>query len=588
MAVSLGNWVLALDGSSLPERELVGGKAWSIARMGRLGLNVPPSIVISTEACAAYMENGDWPDSLADELKKGLSWLEEQTGRSFGKGPSPLLLSVRSGAPISMPGMMDTILNLGINAETEKVLADECGDPAFAKDTHRRFIDLFANVVLKAVFDPLDPGLNPDDWRSVVKEASGEEVPADVEQQLTAAITAVFESWNTRRAKRYRKHHDIPDSLGTAVAVQAMVFGNMDDQSGTGVLFTRNPLTGEDKPYGEYLPRAQGEDVVSGKHTPQPLEKMKESVEGAYEELLEAAETLERENGDVQDIEFTIEKGRLYLLQSRSAKRAPNAAARIAVDLVREGKIKPEEALDRVTAEQARTLLSARLADDAADSATVLAEGEGASPGVGTGVIVGDSDEVEKRAEAGEAVILVRKTTSPDDVHGMISAKAIATELGGTTSHAAVVSRALGRPCVVGCGEGSLTDLVGRTVTVDGSLGKVFDGELDVILPDERDDEVLSQLVDWAVDVSPVKVVTEAPAGTDVVDLDEMEGIEGPENLPGIIAGLKGVKTIRLTTAMDDEAVAAAIDAGIEMIVAKPTLPVLLSAVHGLRKKQRT
>lgn len=588
MARSLGNWVLALDGSSLPDRDLVGGKAWSIARMGRLGLNVPPSIVVSTEACAAYMERGDWPDGLAGELKKGLSWLEEQTGRRFGKGPSPLLVSVRSGAPISMPGMMDTILNLGINDEIEKVLADECGDPAFAKDTHRRFIDLFASVVMKAVFDPLDPSGIPGDWRAVIKDATGEDVPGDVEQQLTSAITAVFESWNTRRAKRYRKHHNIPDSLGTAVAVQAMVFGNMDDRSGTGVVFTRNPLTGEKKPYGEYLPRAQGEDVVSGKHTPQPLEKMKESVQAAYEELLTAAEILERENGDVQDIEFTIEKSRLYLLQSRSAKRAPYAAARIAVDLVREGKISPEEALDRVTAEQVRTLLSPRLAEGAADSATVLAQGEGASPGVGTGVVAGDSDEVEKRAEAGEAVVLVRKTTSPDDVHGMISAKAIATELGGTTSHAAVVSRALGRPCVVGCGEDSLTGLVGQTVTVDGTLGKVFEGELDVFMPDERDDEILSQLLDWAENVSPIKVVTKAPSSLNTVDLDEIEGIGDPEKLPGIIAGLGRVNAIRLSTAMADDAVIAAIEAGIELIVANPALPILLSAIHVRRKAQKS
>lgn len=584
MAISLGKWALALDGSDLPDKKLIGGKAWSIARMGRLGLTVPPAFVITTEACTAYMENGDWPEGLDDDIKKGLAWLEEQTERSFGKGPSPLLVSVRSGAPISMPGMMDTILNLGTNDETEAALAEECGSPAFAKDTHRRFIDLFANVVLKVVFDPLDPEKSPGDWRKAISDAAGEEVPADVHDQLRAAVRAVFDSWNTRRAKRYRKHHDIPDSLGTAVAVQAMVFGNMDEQSGTGVLFTRNPLTGAHEPYGEYLPRAQGEDVVSGKFTPQPLEKMKEAVDGAYEALLEAAETLERENGDVQDIEFTIEKSRLYLLQSRAAKRAPAAAAQIAVDLAREGKISPEEALDRVTAEQARILLSPRLAEGAAEGATELASGEGASPGVGTGVVVGDSDDAEKRAEAGEDIILVRKTTSPDDVHGMIAAHAIATEQGGTTSHAAVVGRALGRPCVVGCGDGTLVPLVGKTVTVDGSLGKVFDGALDVITPDERDEDVLAQLVDWAVEASPIQVVPDSPSDIDVVDLDEVDGIEEPENLPDILRGLEGAKAIRLSTAMDDEAVAAAIDAGIEIIVARPTLPVLLSAVHKRRK----
>lgn len=587
MAKSLGRWILALDGSGLPGRELIGGKAWSIARMGRLGLNVPPSIVITTEACAAYMDNGDWPEGLGGELEKGLAWLEEQTGRTFGKGPNPLLVSVRSGAPISMPGMMDTILNLGINDVTESALSEECGDPAFAKDTHRRFIDLYASVVLKAVFDPLDAGKTPADWREVIKTAAGADVPVNVQEQLNTSVKAVFDSWNTRRAKRYRQHHNIPDSLGTAVVVQAMVFGNMNDQSGTGVLFTRNPLTGEQKPYGEYLPHAQGEDVVSGSHTPQPLEKMKETVSRAYEDLLAAAETLERENGDVQDIEFTIERGCLYLLQSRSAKRAPYAAARIAVDLAREGKIEPAEALDRVTPEQARTLLSPRLAEGAADRATVLAEGEGASPGVGVGMVVDDPDEAEKRAASGEAVILVRKTTSPHDIHGMISAKAIATEMGGTTSHAAVVGRALGRPCVVGCGEGSLLSLVGKTVTVDGGLGKLFAGELDVITPDERDDEIFSQLVDWAVDASPIKVVPDAPAGVDIVDLDGVEGIEDAEKLPGILSGLKGAKAIRLSTAMEDDAIAAALEAGIQMIVAKPTLPTLLAAVHARRRQQK-
>ncbi len=578
MAKSLGKWILALDGTSLPDRDLIGGKAWSIARMGRLGLRVPPSIVITTEACTAYLLEGGWPDGLDEEITEGLAWLEAATGRQFGRGPSPLLVSVRSGAPVSMPGMMDTILNLGINDDTEAALAKECGDEVFARDTHRRFIDLYATVVLKAVFDPLDPDKAPSEWRESVKQSSGY-VPSDVHEQLKSSVKAVFDSWNTRRAKRYRKHHGIPDHLGTAVT-----WFYMDDKSGTGVLFSRNPLTGEKVPYGEYLPRAQGEDVVSGKSTPKPLESMRETAPQAHDELLIAAETLERENGDVQDIEFTVERGHLYLLQSRSAKRAPYAAVRIAVDMAREEKLDPREALMRVTAEQARILLSPRLAEGAADGASVLAEGEGASPGIGMGTVVGDADEAETRSDSNEDVVLVRQTTSPNDVHGMISATAVATEQGGSTSHAAVVSRALGRPCVVGCGDGKLMSLVGKKVTVDGSLGKIFEGELEVVVPDEEDEEILSQLVDWARKYSPIKVVTSPPANTDIVDLDEIEGIEKPENLAGIIRGLQGAHAITLSTAMGQEAVAAAIDAGIEVIVARPALPILLEAIHVSKK----
>ena len=315
--VQQGPRVLRLDGGVVPQRALIGGKAWSIARMQALGLNVPPAFVITTDACRQCLDDGALPPELHAEIDEGMAWLEAQSGRRFGGGPSPLLVSVRSGAPISMPGMMDTVLNLGINDATQALLGRECGDDAFAADTRRRFRDLYSGIVLKA-----------QDGEGVI--------PDDVRAQLHGAIEAVFRSWNSRRARRYRDHHGIAHTLGTAVTVQAMVFGNMDERSGTGVLFSRNPLSGDAAPYGEYLARAQGEDVVSGQHTPLPLASMGDENAAALLALLDAAKLLEREAGDAQDIEFTVERGTLYLLQTRVAKRSPRAAVRIAVDMVRE------------------------------------------------------------------------------------------------------------------------------------------------------------------------------------------------------------------------------------------------------------
>ena len=270
MTIEFGTWTLGLDGGEPPSRELIGGKAWSVARMRALGLNVPPAFVVTTRACAAYLATGATPQSLEGEIAAAITWLEAQTSRRFGRGPHPLLVSVRSGAPVSMPGMMDTVLNLGMNDETEHALAAECGDPTFARDTHRRFLDLYARIVLKTGELELDADGDPARWRDTISAAGGS-VSIDAHEQLHAALRAVFDSWNSRRARRYRQHHGIPETLGTAVTVQAMAFGNLDDRSGTGVLFSRNPLTGEAAPYGEYLPRAQGEDVVSGKFTPRPL-----------------------------------------------------------------------------------------------------------------------------------------------------------------------------------------------------------------------------------------------------------------------------------------------------------------------------
>jgi len=568
-------WTVLLDGSSLPDRALIGGKAWSVARMRALGLQVPPAFVITTEACVAFLENGTFPEGLMAEIDAGLDWLNQSTGRTFGATAKPLLLSVRSGAPISMPGMMDTVLNLGINDATEQALAGETGLPHFARDTHRRFLELYASIVLKAPVE-LEREADPAAWHKAIA-ANGQEVPAAAHDCLTGAVRAVFESWNTRRARRYREHHGIPHDLGTAVTVQAMVFGNLDERSGTGVVFSRNPLTGERKPYGEYLQRAQGEDVVSGKYTPLSLQAMKELEPAAHDELLVATERLEQENGDMQDIEFTVQTGKLYLLQSRSAKRAPDAAVRTAVDMVDEGMIDIDKALSRVSGEQVKALLLPRLKDDVAAATSVVAKGEGACPGVACGVIVLDPEEAERRAAGGEAIILMRATTSPDDLHGMIAARAIITEQGGSTSHAAVVSRALGRPCVVGIGAGHGLG-PGAHVTVDGGAGAVFAGELPVEVPDEEHDPRLSRLIEWARARSPVKVIrmAEGESVAGAVDIDERLGGGDTEALPEL---LKGVSVARGLALSSPDAARAARAQGVHTIITEPVLPALLAVI---------
>ena len=578
MARELGRWTLALDGTDLPDKTLIGGKAWSLARMRALGLAVPPAFVITTKACAAYLAEGVAPTELAAELRVGIAWLEAQTQQHFGGEAHPLLVSVRSGAAISMPGMMDTVLNLGFNARTANGLAREADDPEFARDTERRFLDLYARIVLRATLGEGAPAADITALKAKILEASGQAVPEDPYAQLAGAVSAVFESWNSRRARRYREHHQIPHDLGTAVTVQAMVFGNLDAQSGTGVLFSRNPLTGEPVPYGEYLARAQGEDVVSGRFTPQPLSAMAGAMPKLHAELLAAAAVLERENGDVQDIEFTVQRGRLFLLQSRSAKRAPRAAVRFAVDMVREGWISEETALSRVSAEQVRVLLSPRLADGAALAATVLAEGEAACQGVGVGSIVTSSEEAERQAGAGNPVVLARETTSPDDVHGMLVARAVITEQGGATSHAAVVSRALGVPCIVGCGKGVVLALQGQRVTVDGGSGRVYAGVLAVVAPDESADPMLCELITWAERRSPLRVLGEdAPLPMSCFDLDTIKGGEDPAQLAALIVGQRCVRGGAITT---DAGVAAARAAGVEIIVARQRLPVLLAAIQ--------
>ncbi|MDX6700109.1 MAG: pyruvate, orthophosphate dikinase, partial [Baekduia sp.] len=436
--------VVLLDAGTTHDRETIGNKGASVARMLGLGLPVPPAFALPIDECRRYHANGGrLDDDVWQDVLAGLADLEQRTGRRLGDPGAPLLVSVRSGAAVSMPGMMDTILNLGMTEAVEAGLARLAGDADFARRTHVRFCHEFGHTVHGADLDPPAGDAVASDVCAAVLEDTGATVPAEPLEQLRAAIHAVFESWSSRRAVAYRRHWGIPEDGGTAVIVQAMVFGNLGAGSGTGVLFTRDPLSGEPEPYGEWLPGGQGEDVVSGTHDCLPLSALRDELGDVHGRLLAAGALLERENGDVQDIEFTVEAGRLFLLQTRAAKRSPAAALRTAVDLAREGAIDEATALARVTPEQLASVLAPRLSDATVAGAEVLARGTPACPGVAGGVVVPDADAAE--AAAGETV-LVRPTTSPEDVAGMIAARAVVTERGGSTSHAAVVSRALGRP----------------------------------------------------------------------------------------------------------------------------------------------
>jgi pyruvate,orthophosphate dikinase len=430
-------------------------------------------MVLTIAGGRAYRERGAQSAPIWDALIREMGVLEQETGRRFGGAQRPLLVSVRSGGARSMPGMMDTILNLGWSDAVQAALAKESGDPAFAAGLRARFEREFRATVLGDAQGAVPPG------------------PAE---QLRLAVLAVLASWDSPRAKAYRRHHGLSEDGGTAVTVQAMVFGDLGARSGTGVLFTRNPLTGARRPFGEWLARAQGEDVVSGRFTPEPLEQMRPLLPEAHDQLLAAAGRLEADGRDVQDIEFTVEAGRLWLLQTRRAKRSPRAAVRIAVDLCREGLITPQEALERVTPDQVRALLQPQLDPAALAGARLLARGEPASPGFACGRVVTDPDVATALGDD-EDLILVREATSPEDIHGMIAARGVLTATGGATSHAAVVSREMGTPCVVGCGAGVLA-LEGRTVTVDGAAGQVFEGRLAVVAADRRDPDLaaLAQL----------------------------------------------------------------------------------------------
>jgi pyruvate,orthophosphate dikinase len=547
--------------------------------MTSLGLPVPPAFVVTTDGFRHFYRTGEMTDDLRAEVLEGVVELERSTGRRFGAGDSPLLLSVRSGAAISMPGMMDTVLNLGMTDAVEEALSTESGDASFARDTHYRFLELFIDIVLGR-----DPHVHHRDSPSDVRASVSEAVPEvawDPVGQLMASVEAVFKSWYSRRARRYRAHQGIPDELGTAVTVQAMVFGNLGDDSGTGVLFTRNPLTGAREVYGEYLRRAQGEDVVSGRVTPQPLSDLAAHNAALHAELLAAADKLEQANLEVQDVEFTVQRGRLYLLQSRTAKLAPEAALRSSIDLVNEGKLSLEAAVRRLSPTQARSLVAPRLRPLDPDVLPV-ASGESACAGVGIGLVVNDPDRAVALAADGVEVVLARPTTSPEDLRGMLAARAVVTDEGGSTSHAAVVSRALGLPCVVGCGPASLAEHVGKVVTVDGATGTVYSGALPVLVPQEDDSEALGTVIRWARALSPIQVTPSADglSTDDIVDLSTVPGGLDPEKVAGVIAGLPPTRAIGGGAAGSPEAVAAAIDAGIVRIVTNPVLPALLAAVH--------
>ncbi|HHX50168.1 MAG TPA: pyruvate, phosphate dikinase, partial [Clostridia bacterium] len=511
------------------QKMLLGGKGANLAEMTNIGLPVPPGLTITTEACKAYIEGqGEFPDGLLEELRMKLKAVEEAAGKTFGDAENPLLVSVRSGAPVSMPGMMDTILNLGLNNATVEGLIKSTGDERFALDCYRRFIQMFSDVVLgiehyqfenvleewkKKRQYQYDYQLSGDDLRQIVtkymeivKTKSHKEFPQDPMEQLVLAVKAVFDSWNNQRAIVYRKINRIPDELGTAVNVQVMVFGNMGDDCGTGVAFTRNPSTGENEIYGEYLINAQGEDVVAGIRTPQPIKKLEQEMPRVYQEFVRICQLLEEHYHDMQDIEFTIERGRLYILQTRAGKRTAAAAIRIAVEMVREGAITKEEALLRIDPAQLDQLLHRRI--DPVATVDLLAQGLPASPGAASGKVVFSADEAEQLGQQGEKVILVRTETTPDDIHGIVMSQGILTSRGGMTSHAAVVARGMGKPCVCGCesikidyraglfkvGDRIIRD--GEVVSIDGATGRVMAGEIPMIEPSLSKE--FNDLLDWA------------------------------------------------------------------------------------------
>jgi pyruvate,orthophosphate dikinase len=540
--------VFDFDEPSGGGRELLGGKGVGLAEMTLMGLPVPAGFTITTDACRAYMEAGDLPDGLGDEIAEHVRRLEEKTSKRFGDHDDPLLVSVRSGAAVSMPGMMDTILNLGLNDEAVEGLAARTGNRRFAFDSYRRLLQMFGEVVdgigahrfedglseLKAERAArLDTDLDADDLERLVETFKEiyPSFPQDPREQLRRAVRAVFDSWETPRAQVYRRANDIADDLGTAVNVVQMVFGNKGDHSGTGVAFTRNPSTGANELYGEFLANAQGEDVVAGIRTPQPVESMADVLPAAYEQLLETLRKLEEHYRDVQDVEFTVEDDKLYMLQTRSAKRTGAAALKAASDMVDEGLITREEAVTRIDPAQLDQLLHPMIDRSAAPEP--VARGLNASPGAASGAIVFDADTAVERG-ASEHVILVRFETTPDDIHGMIAAQGILTVHGGMTSHAAVVARGMGKPCVAGCEGlelgGGVARLGGKelhegdVITIDGGTGVVYLGEIELVAPQLNED--FETILRWADELRRLKVRANADTPEDAARAREF-GAEG-------------------------------------------------------------
>lgn len=521
-------------------KNLLGGKGANLAEMTKMGLPVPQGFTITTETCNYFLEHGEYPSGFELELNEKLDELEHQMKKTFGGKSNPLLVSVRSGARVSMPGMMDTILNLGLNDETVEGLIEKTQNPRFSYDSYRRFVTMFANVVLGVGHDhfehalenakkikgvEFDSEMSADDWKklvgeykTIVKEKTGHDFPEDPKLQLKLAIEAVFKSWNNKRAITYRNMHGFPHNMGTAVNIQSMVFGNMGESSGTGVAFTRNPSTGEKEFYGEYLTNAQGEDVVAGIRTPEELSNLRERMPRIYDELVDIQKMLEDHYRDMQDIEFTIENEHLYLLQTRCGKRTVKAAIRIAIEMVKEGIISEREALMRVDANQLTILLHPSV-DESVDY-EVLAKGLPASPGAAVGKVVFTADDAYNATDNGEKVILVRKETSPDDIHGMHAAQGILTSTGGMTSHAAVVARGMGKTCIAGCKDivvdeqnklFRIKDEIfreGDVITLDGSSGKIIRGQAP--LKDADLNEDFEIFMKWADKYRKLKVRTNA------------------------------------------------------------------------------
>jgi pyruvate,orthophosphate dikinase len=538
-------------------KNLLGGKGANLAEMTNIGLPVPPGLTITTKACIEFFKAGKtFPAGLEEELWEKLAAVEEQAGKKFGDLHDPLLVSVRSGAPVSMPGMMDTILNLGLNDETVEGLSRATQNRRFALDSYRRFIQMFADVVMgvehfqfetalekrkEEAGVKVDKDLTPEaleklieDYKSIVRRTKGQSFPQQPREQLLMAIRAVFNSWFNPRAEVYRKINNIPQDLGTAVNVQAMVFGNMGDDSGTGVAFTRNPSTGEKKLYGEFLMNAQGEDVVAGIRTPQSIEQLSRENPQIYSQFTRICSILETHYRDVQDIEFTIERGKLYMLQTRTGKRTAGAAVKIAVDMVNEGIISKEEAIMRIEPSSLDQLLHRRI--DPASEVKVIAKGLPASPGAASGHVVLDADRAEGQAKEGKKVILVRTETTPDDIHGIVAAQGILTSRGGMTSHAAVVARGMGKCCVCGCealkidyeaGEIKVDGQVireGDIISLDGSTGKVMLGQVKLIDPELSPE--FQEILSWADEIKRLKVRANADNPPDAAKAREF-GAEG-------------------------------------------------------------
>ncbi|MCR1933838.1 pyruvate, phosphate dikinase [Clostridium tepidum] len=529
-------------------RELLGGKGANLAEMTNLGIPVPTGFTVTTEACIKYYKDGKkLSDEVIQQITNAMEEVERKTNKKFGSEENPLLVSVRSGARVSMPGMMDTILNLGLNDKTVESLSRLTNNERFAYDSYRRFIQMFSDVVMgidkrdfENVLDQVkeengveyDTDLTSEDLKKIVvkfkeiyKKEMGEDFPQDPKKQLLAAVTAVFSSWDNPRAIVYRRLNDIPGDWGTAVNVQSMVFGNMGETSGTGVAFTRNPATGENEIFGEYLINAQGEDVVAGIRTPQPIARLKEDLPKCYEEFINIAKKLEKHYKDMQDMEFTIEQGKLYFLQTRNGKRTAQSALKIAVDLVEEGTLEKEEALLKVDPKQLDTLLHPNFDEDELKAAKVIATGLPASPGAACGRIYFTAEEAKIHHEKGEKVILVRIETSPEDIEGMVAAEGILTARGGMTSHAAVVARGMGTCCVAGCSEISINEkeryfkVSGKTykegdyISLDGSTGKVYGECIKTVAPEISG--YFGTFMEWADKVRVLKVRTNADAPRD-------------------------------------------------------------------------